>query len=61
MQYIIFDIEANGLIEDVTRIHCLSYTILDEEANKIYSDTLLEYSHIIDFLNKSLEFVLIHL
>ena len=25
-QGIIFDIEADGLLEDATRIHCMSYT-----------------------------------
>lgn len=47
MNKIIFDIEANGLLNDVTKIHCLSYYSFSTE--KIIS--LTEYDHIINLFN----------
>lgn len=43
--YAIFDIEANGLLDSVTKIHCLSYRILDEQYNDV------SYGHYTDAFN----------
>ncbi len=37
---IIFDVESNGLLDDATKIHCLSYIDTDREKDII---TLYDY------------------
>lgn len=48
MQYIIFDIETDGLLDNVTKIHCLSYSKI-EDGKEIESGTITEYSSIKNF------------
>ena len=38
---IIFDVESNGLLDDATKIHCLSF--LDTKAEAPYDDTVITY------------------
>ncbi len=51
-KHIIFDIETDGLIENVTKIHCLSYSIR-EDNNTIKRGTLIEFKEIKDFIESS--------
>lgn len=46
---IIFDIETDGLLEEVTKIHCLSYNIYYNQEHIIGS--IINTSEIIDFFN----------
>lgn len=51
MKYTIFDIEADGLLETITRIHCLSYQIYDSETKKITDrGTITDYNQISYFI-----------
>ena len=36
---IIFDVESNGLLDDATKIHCLSF--VDTQADIPYSDSIV--------------------
>ena len=38
---IIFDVESNGLLDDATKIHCLSF--VDTKAEAPYDDTVITY------------------
>lgn len=49
MVYTIFDIETDNLLDDVTKIHCLSYRQY-EKGKLISSGTITEYSEIKEFL-----------
>lgn len=49
MQYCIFDIETDNLLDDVTLIHCLSYRIYNSKT-LIESGTITDYNEIIDFI-----------
>lgn len=49
MRYTIFDIETNGLLEEVSKLHCLSFSIF-EGKNKISSGTLVDYEEIKSFV-----------
>lgn len=51
MKYTVFDIETDGLLETVTLIHCLSYTIVNE-GNVISKGTITDYNEIIDFITE---------
>jgi len=42
---IVFDVEANGLLDDATKIHCLSYT-----TDGVTYDTLFDYNSMKDLL-----------
>ena len=42
---IVFDVEANGLLDDATKIHCLSYT-----TDGVIYDTLFDYDQMRDLL-----------
>ena len=42
---IVFDVEANGLLDDATKIHCLSYT-----TDGVIYDTLFDYNGMRDLL-----------
>ena len=42
---IVFDVEANGLLDDATKIHCLSYT-----TDGVIYDTLFDYDGMRDLL-----------
>lgn len=59
MEYCIFDIEADALVENVTVVHCLSYCILNEDFKEISSGTITDYSEMKLFLS-SQEFVVGH-
>lgn len=53
MIFIVFDIEADGLLEDATKIHCFSYkafSIKDLEIKLLEKKTLTKYNDIKDFL-----------
>ena len=49
MQYTIFDIETNGLLDNVTKIHCLSY---QKFSNGVLTEknSLTDYDEIKDFV-----------
>ena len=49
MRYVIFDIETDGLLEDVSKIHCLSYYYNIDNNTEI--KTLFIYQEMIDFFN----------
>lgn len=44
----VFDLESDGLLDDVTKIHCLSYTVPGSDEVQ----TLTDYSEMKDFLSK---------
>ena len=50
-KYTIFDIETDGLIDNVTKIHCLSYSIYNNN-EIIESNTLTDYEEIKVFLSE---------
>lgn len=52
MDYIVFDVEADGLLDSITKIHCLSYQKFHNN-KEIFRESLTEYDDIIDFLNNS--------
>lgn len=49
--YAIVDIEADNLLDDITKIHCLSYQILDKNLNRLGKGSIIDYKDIIDFYN----------
>lgn len=51
--YTIIDIETDGLIEDVTRIHCLSYQKINN-GEVIDKGTITSYGYMKDFLDENL-------
>jgi len=52
MKYCIFDIETDGLLSDVTKLHCLSYNIIDEEGETYMKGTIAYRPDIIDFIKE---------
>jgi len=52
MLYTIFDIETDGLLENVSKIHCLSYRNYNSK-ELLEAKTLTKYSDIINFLSQS--------
>lgn len=50
MKYTIFDIESDGLLNEVSKIHCLSYRIF-EGKTVINSGSLTSYKDIINFIS----------
>ena len=51
-EYVVFDIETDGLIEDVTRIHCLSYQKI-KNGEVIDKGTITSYGYMKDFLDEN--------
>ena len=49
MRFTIFDLEADGLLDTITKTHCLSYRIY-ESKTLISSDTLVGYKEIAQFI-----------
>jgi hypothetical protein len=49
MQYTVFDIEADALLDDVTKIHCLSYRIF-QSGEEISKGSLTDYNEIATFI-----------
>ena len=49
MRYTVFDIEADNLLDKITKIHCLSYQIY-EDGNLIKSGTLISQESIVRFV-----------
>ena len=49
-KYTVFDIESDGLLDTVTKIHCLSYSIYNN-GKIVESKTLTDYDHIKQFLS----------
>lgn len=54
---IVFDIETNGLLEEVTKLHCLSYTKFTYE--EIIEQKSITSSQVLDFLEENKEETLI--
>ena len=52
MYYSVIDIETDGLLEDVSKIHCLSYRNYNSK-ELLEAKTLTKYSDIINFLSQS--------
>ena len=50
MLYTILDSETDGLIEEVTKIHVLSYQILDDNNNVVKKGSLTNYQEMLKFL-----------
>lgn len=53
MKKIIFDIEANGLLRTITKIHCLSYTVVGEWEVK----TIFDYDEMREFFKQDAIFI----
>ena len=51
MKYTIFDIETNGLYQDVTKLHCLSYQIF-EDGILLSKNTLVDTELIKNFVEQ---------
>lgn len=49
MRFCVFDIETDGLLDEVSKIHCLSYQIY-ENSKFITKGTITDYSKMINFL-----------
>lgn len=49
MIYTVFDLESDGLLDSITKIHCLSYTRI-KDGNILDSGTLVKYEEILNFL-----------
>lgn len=49
MEYAIIDFESNGLLDKVTKIHCLSYAVY-EGKKKLYSGSITDYKQMEGFL-----------
>jgi hypothetical protein len=56
MRYAVFDVEANGLLQDATKIYCLSYQIFNENGTT-EKRSLTSYSEIRDFFQLPVTFV----
>ena len=53
MKEVVFDIESDGLLDTVTKIHCLSYS----QANGRFSGTIYSEKDIKDFLSQDYIFI----
>lgn len=53
MKMVIIDIEANGLLDSVSKIHCLSYHCLDDGT----SGSFTKYEDILDFLEQEITII----
>lgn len=49
MRYTVFDIECDGLLNEVTKIHCLSYTIFTDKLEFIEQGSITDYNQIKSF------------
>ena len=52
MIYTVFDIEADGLLDTATKIHCLSYSIIDDKSIESINGSLTDYEEIKTFMSK---------
>jgi DNA polymerase I-like protein with 3'-5' exonuclease and polymerase domains len=50
MNFTILDIETDGLLDEVSKIHCLSYCIINLEGIIIEQGSFTDYNDIIDFV-----------
>jgi DNA polymerase I-like protein with 3'-5' exonuclease and polymerase domains len=50
MNFTILDIETDGLLDEVSKIHCLSYCIINLEGIVIEQGSFTDYNQIIDFI-----------
>ena len=50
MLYTVFDIEADGLLDTVTKIHCLSYSIVTDSGEKLAQGSLTKYEEMKAFI-----------
>ncbi len=55
--YCIFDIETNGLIDNVSLIHCLSYRLINEEGDLSEINTITSYRDIVSLFCENYIFV----
>ena len=51
MKFTIFDIETDGLLDTVSKIHCLSWLCFDTENGNITKGSITDYQEIRDFVN----------
>ena len=51
MKYLIFDIEADGLLEDFSKIHCMVYAKIS--GSSVSFGTTTDISEMIDILNSA--------
>lgn len=51
MKYTIFDLEGDGLLDTITKIHCLSYNILNEKGVTIDKGSFTDYDDMRLFMN----------
>lgn len=49
MKYTVFDVETDGLLETVTKIHCLSYQII-ENGKRVEKGSITDYEQIKSFI-----------
>jgi hypothetical protein len=49
--YIVFDIEGNGLLNTISTIHCLAYSIVDKDLKIVNKGVYTKKAEIINFFN----------
>jgi hypothetical protein len=49
MRYTVFDLESDGLLDTITKLHCLSYKIYDDKT-LVSSDTITKYEDMASFI-----------
>lgn len=57
MNYCFYDLESDGLLDTVSKIHVLSYTITDKDFNILESDNLINYTDIKKLFERDLIFI----
>lgn len=50
MNYTIIDVEADGLLDEATKIHCLSYCTLDGKGVEVQKGSITDYQKMREFL-----------
>ena len=53
MTYAVFDIECDGLLNELTKIHCLSFRLFDQYFNEVSAGSYIEPIQIIRFFSHS--------
>jgi len=59
MLFAVLDIEADGLLKEVTKLHCLCYTILDENLNEIRKGDIFTKEEILELLDE-VDYIVCH-
>lgn len=57
MTYTVFDIEADGLLDTVSKIYCLSYQVLSDKFITIEKGTITSKEDYVNFFNRDTTFV----